>query len=330
MTSAGKPVRVAVVGTGRMGQNHLRIYDLLKNVTIAGIVEVDSVTAGSMARHYGCPVFESVEQLVGKVDAVSVCVPSAQHRAVGGVLLESGINCLIEKPLAISEEDCQSLIGAAARGHCALLVGHVERFNPAVQQLSELLEAGHRVHAIDARRMSWASSRITDVDVVLDLMVHDLDIVLWLTNKRIEEIAASGVHTSGSRGQDYVTALLSFEDGVTASLTASRITQTKVRELFLTTDIGYITVNYIGQEVLVYRRGGEHESNHWSNKGATVVDSVMERVLVRNAEPLMLELQHFMDVVRNGTAPRVTGEHALETLRVAGRVRAEVARNASG
>lgn len=331
MTKTTETVRVAVVGAGRMGQNHLRIYDFLKDVTIAGVVDMDRATAEDVAGRYGCPVFDSIEQLVGKVDAVSVCVPSAQHGDTGGFLLGNGIPCLIEKPLAASEAECQALIDAAKRGKAALLVGHVERFNPAIQQLATILDGGQRVHAVDARRLSWASSRITDVDVVLDLMVHDLDIVLWLMRKPITMISACGVYTLGSRGEDYVTALLSFSDGVAASLTASRITQTKVRELFLTTDLGYITVDYINQELLLFRHGESERGEYLSSdSGNTVIDSVMERVLVRNAEPLMLEIQHFMDVVRNGTAPLVTGEHARETLSVARQIQAQIAQKTRG
>lgn len=310
-----------------MGQNHLRIYDLMKGVSLVGVVDSDPARAAAAAARFGCPAFASVEQLVGKVDAVSVCVPSSLHGAIGGFLLDNGIHCLIEKPLATTQAECRALIDSASRRGLTLMVGHVERFNPAVQQLASLLGGQHLIHAIDARRLSWASARITDVDVVLDLMVHDLDIVLWLMGKPLITVAASGVHTAGSQGQDYVTALLSFEDGVIASLTASRITQTKVRELYLTTDLGYVTVNYINQEVLVFRHGGgERSPNHWNSAGNTTLDAIMERILIRNAEPLLLELQHFADSVRNGTRPMVTGEHALETLRVAELIQAEIAR----
>src|SRR5579864_433545 len=135
-------------------------------------------------------------------------------------------------------------------------------------------------------------------------MVHDLDIVLSLVRKPIAALAASGVHTAGSRGEDYVTALLSFDGGVMASLTASRITQSKVRELYLTTDLGYVTVNYISQEILIFRHAeSERGPSHWNSSGTATLDSVMERVLVRNAEPLVLEIQHFVDCVRNGSEP---------------------------
>jgi len=327
MKASPAPLRVAVVGAGRMGQNHLRVYDLQKSVTIAGVVDIDAGRARTAAERYGCAAFNSPAELIGKVDVASVCVPSVLHRDVGCLLLDNGIHCLIEKPLATSEGDCQALIEAAARSSATLMVGHVERFNPAVQQLVRLLDGKHQVHAIDARRLSWTSARITDVDVVLDLMVHDLDIVLSLVSEPVIAVAGSGVRTSARHGEDYVTALLSFSGGVTASLTASRITQTKVRELSLTTDIGYITVNYINQEILVVRRPEtDRDPSYWFGNGDTILDSVVERVLVRNAEPLMLELQHFVDSVRHGTKPLVTGEHALKTLRIAHQIRDGIAR----
>jgi len=313
-----------------MGQNHLRVYDMLKGVTVAAVVDPDLARAEQMAARYGCPAYRSSERLIGQVDAASVCVPSALHAEVGCFLMNHGVPCLIEKPLATTEAECQALIGAADRAGVTLMVGHVERFNPAVQKLTELLDGGRRVHAIDARRMSWASRRISDVDVVLDLMIHDLDIVLSLMGKPVTAVAASGVHTSGSHGQDYVTALLSFDDGVMASLTASRITQTKVRALDLTTDIGYITVNYFNQEILIFRQGVEdRDPGHWSNVGPAILESIMERVEIRNAEPLVRELQHFVDAVRTGTPPLVTGRHALETLRIAKLIQADIAHRSS-
>lgn len=327
MALGGEPLRVAVVGAGRMGENHLRIYNGLKNVHLVGLVDPDRARAAAAAARYDCTAFASIDELVGKVDAASVCVPSGLHAAVGCFLLDNGIDCLIEKPLAVSERECEALIAAAHQRNRILMVGHVERFNPAVQELANLLGNAYRVHAIDARRMSWTGTRVADTDVVLDLMVHDLDIVLWLMGKPVRAVSASGVHTSNARGQDYVTALLSFDDGEMASLTASRITETKVRELLLTTDLGYITVNYVSQEVLVFRQGGtKREPHHWSNTSSAVLDSVIERVVIRNAEPLVLELQHFVACVRAGTVPMVTGQNALDTLRVAHRIQADLAR----
>ena len=320
------PLRVALVGAGRMGAHHARILGSVDGARLACIHDKHTERAAELAQRHGCPMVADLEGVIAGCDAAIVATSSSAHRAVGRALLEAGIPCLIEKPLATSEAETVALIDSAQRSGATLLVGHVERFNPAVQQLASLLE-GQRLDALDARRLSWSSARITDVDVVLDLMVHDLDIVLWLVGKPVARLAASAVQAPGRKGEDYVTALLSFAGGAMASLTASRVTQTKLRELHLTTSFGYVTVNLITQEVLVFRHGeAERGPYHWTNSGNAILDAVMERVLIRNAEPLMVELQHFVDAVRDGTPPLVTGAQALETLRIAERIRAGVAR----
>lgn len=319
------PVRVAVVGAGAMGRHHLRIYSTLKWVELIAVVDVDPDRANQAARDFDCTTYGSVDDIVGKVDAASVCVSSVEHAAVGRHLLDNGVHCLIEKPLATTEQDCLDLIAAADRSGATLLVGHIERFNPAVRQLAALLD-GHGIHAIDVRRLSAVSGRISDVDVVADLMVHDLDIVLSLIGKQPSSATARGVHTAGGKGQDYVTALLSFPGGALATLTASRITQNKVRELHVTTDLGLVAINYSTQELMIYRQErilAAEESV--ASFGNYAVDIAMERVAIRNSEPLVMELQHFIDAVRQGTPPLVTGEQALDALRLVWRIQNEIA-----
>lgn len=320
------PLRVAVIGAGRMGANHLRIYDQLKNAELVGVVDADPERARTAATQWGCTAFSGIEDVVGKVDAVSVCAPSSLHGAIGTYLLDNHIHCLVEKPLAATAAECEAMIAAAERNGAVLMVGHVERFNPAILQLSALLGGRNQVHAVESRRMSWASQRITDVDVVLDLMVHDIDIVLSLTDGKPVRVAANGVRTSGAEGQDYVNAQIAFADGAIANLTASRITQTKVRDLFLTTDLGYITVNYISQELLVYRSGTMVPLR---DEAAYTLDMVTERVLVRNAEPLVLELQHFLECAQKGLRPVVGGREALAALEVAWAIQGRIAEGAS-
>lgn len=318
-------VRVAVVGAGMMGRNHLRVYSALKWVELIAVIDVDPDRASEAAREFGCNAYGSVDDIVGKVDAVSVCVPSTDHAAVGRYLLDHGIHCLIEKPLATTEQDCLDLIAAAERNGAILLVGHIERFNPAVRQLSAMLE-GHGIHAIDVRRLSAVSGRISDVDVVADLMVHDLDIVLSLIGEQPSSVTARGVHTAGGKGQDYVTALLSFPRGGLATLTASRITQNKVRELHVTTDLGLVAINYSTQELMIYRQERIMPADETAASfGNYAVDIAMERVAIRSTEPLVAELQHFIDTIRRNTSPLVTGEQALDALRLVWRIQNEIA-----
>lgn len=313
-------IRVAVIGAGVMGGHHLRIYNSLKGVDLVGVVESDHASAREAQDRYGCEIMGGIEDLIGKVDAVSVCTPSVTHAEIGKFFLENAIPCLIEKPLAVTENECNDLIAAAARKGVILMVGHVERFNPAVRQLEAILQDGHAVHAVDARRLSSVSGRITDVDVVSDLMVHDIDIVLSLVKSPVSQVMARGVYTSGNPGGDYVSALLTFEHGGLATLTASRITQNKVRELNVTTDLGLIKVNYTTQELMVFRQGEFSEQRLAGGLSNYHLDISMERALIRNAEPLVLELQHFVDCVRQRSQPIVTGNDALEALRIVWKV----------
>lgn len=316
--------KVAVVGGGVMGQNHLRVYNQLKGVDLIGVVETDPDRARDVAARYGCEAFSSLDQIIGHVDAVSVVSPSSTHVDVAKVLLEAGVHCLVEKPLATTEEDCALLRDVAAKAGVVLTVGHIERFNPAVQKLSEILEGRSRIHAIDVHRMSKASRRITDVDVVMDLMVHDLDIVLSLVQQPVAKVTAQGVTVDGSPGSDYVTALLTFASGTMASLTASRITQNKIRTLNLTSDLGFMMLDFIDQKLAIYQQGGDSligsQTPEWGN---FAIDIAMERVLVRNAEPLVLELQHFMDCVARGATPKVTADDAIAVLRLVRTIQAQ-------
>ena len=311
------PVRVGVVGAGNMGFNHVRVLAEMAGVELAGVVESDPARARRVAETYGCKVFADVSELVDRIDAATVATPSATHAQIGEFLLSSGLPTLIEKPLATTAAECIQLISVAERKGVPLMVGHVERFNPAIRQLTALLAQEHRLYAMDARRLSSASARIYDVDVVLDLMIHDIDIVLSIWRRPVVSITARGVSARPeTRGQDYVTALLSFEGGGFASLTASRITQNKVRELTISSDIGHIALDYSTQTLMIWRQQLGVEALRSTPLGSYSLDLSMERVLVRPSEPLTLELQHFVSCVREGKAPAVDGRQALAALQV--------------
>lgn len=317
-------LRVAVVGVGEMGANHARVFARLKGASLVGVTDTSEERAQAVATQHGCRRFKSAESLIGEVDAVTVAVPSSLHAEVAAPLLEAGVHCLIEKPLATSAGDAQVLIEAARKGRSQLLVGHIERFNPAVEQLARILRGDHHVLAVDARRMSAVSSRVMDVDVVEDLMIHDLDIVLSLIGERPVDVTARGVHVSEAQGQDYVTSLLTFPSGALASLTASRVTQNQVRELQVTTDQRFFTIDYPAQELLIYRQGRIGTVDGGAKPdGRYVLDVSTERVFVRRSEPLAEELAHFIDVA-HGVAPKVSGEDALAALQVAWEIQHQV------
>lgn len=308
------PIRVGVVGAGQMGSHHLRIYEGVKGVELVGVVDAQAPRAHEAAMRYGCRAFTSPEEMAKEIDAASVAVPSSLHADVAGRLLEQGVHCLVEKPLAVTEAECEALIEAAESRGLVLLVGHIERFNPVVRQLGEILRS-NVVHAIDVRRMSALSARITDVDVVADLMIHDIDVVLSLMGTEVTGLSAQGVRCPGSSSHGYVTATLLFESGSMALLTASRITHNKIREINVTTELDFITANYLTQELLIHSQARTSGPSRDGSEPSYVLDLAIERVLIRPEEPLNLEIRHFIDAVAHETPPLVSGQEALNAMR---------------
>ncbi len=314
--TAESVVKVAVIGTGVMGQNHLRVYDGLKGVKLVGLYDSDHMKASVLADQYNCTALSLLEDVVDAVDAISICTPSVTHHEFGKFFLNRKVHCLIEKPLAASQSECQDLIGCAKRANVKLLVGHIERFNPAVQQVFSLLKQGAKIQAIEARRLSSVSARIKDVDVIMDLMVHDLDIVLALARSGVERVYATEARTDVTAGGDYVTGLLEFKSGVTATVVASRMSQNPVRKLTVTTDRGAVEVDYQNQSADIYLKTSTIDRGSNSPFGQYASGISMESVQIRRQEPLQLELSHFVDIINSDQKPFVSGQQALDALMV--------------
>ena len=187
------PIKVAVIGAGMMGKNHLRTYKNLQGFELVGVYDIFADAAKNAADMFGIKAFTSLDEIAASVDAVSVVTTSVTHAEVGEFFLNKGIHCLIEKPLATTEAECQRLISAAKKNNVTLLVGHIEQFNPAVEQLHKILTDKSQICAIEARRMSAASGRITDVDVAMDLMIHDAEVVMSLVKSPVVNVQASAV-----------------------------------------------------------------------------------------------------------------------------------------
>ena len=308
--SANGDLRVAVVGVGRMGQNHARCLSSMKGVDLVAVVDSDQALGEFVAATSGSRAVDSIAALQG-IDAAVVAVPTVHHAEVGCALMERGVHCLVEKPLAGDPDDAQALLKVAEASDVVLQVGHVERFNPAVSQLREAL-VDDSVLAVNARRMSASSGRVTDIDVVMDLMVHDFDVVLSLMGDDTPSVVARGV--DGISGYDHVTALLSFNDRRMASLTASRITQNQIRQLEVITEDRFYTVDYPNQDLVIYRRGrvDGHAGNEAEVRYSLDVD--IRQVFVRRREPLVEELEHFVGAVRGEHPCEVDGHQALRAL----------------
>ncbi len=312
-------LKVAVIGAGMMGRNHLKTYKTLPGVELVGVYDIFPEAREKAAEMFGIKAFSSLEEVAANVDAVSVVTTSITHADVGEFFLNHGIHCMMEKPLATTEEGCQRLINAAAKNNVTLLVGHIEQFNPAVEQMHKLLHDTNKIRSLTAQRMSAASGRITDVDVSMDLMIHDAEIILSLVQSPIKDIQATAVTTPDHpEGKDYITALLTFENGVTANITASRITQARVRTLTVTTDTNYIDMDFINQSINVHSQGrmpyvNQESIPDWMNYG---LKGSVEQLFIPTNQPLTAELTHFVNCVNGKETPRISGQNALEALRV--------------
>jgi len=289
-------IRVGVVGLGQWGQHHVRIYKHMPGVDLVGVVDTAARETSAFARRYQTAGYQDYRELFGKVDAVSLVVPTALHYEVAREFLQHGVHLLVEKPITTTVDQAADLIEIAARQGVTLLVGHVERFKPSVQALREYVTEPLFVQVRRVR--PWNPRRVMDVGVVLDLMIHDLDIILTLMRSPVSRVSAIGAAIHGD-DEDLAVAHLSLENGCLASFVASRVSPVKAAELEITLHDGLVHLNYLTQQMTVVRRGVERKT------------------MLKGEEPLRAELAHFLDCVRGEARPLVPGEHGLRALEVA-------------
>ena len=292
--------RIAVVGVGAFGRNHLRVIHESDHASLAGIFDSDSHRAEEAAAKYGCSIFRSLDDLARHADGAVVATPTITHSDVGCRLMELGLDVLVEKPIAHSIPAAQALVAAAARTGRILEAGHLERFNPAVIALGAVIT---KPLFFEIHRLSEFSPRSLDVDVVLDLMIHDIDIVLALTGQAPEEIRAAGISILTSK-VDIANVRLQFPGGCVANLTASRVSTERVRKLRLFQPHEYISLDYTRKDAVRFRV-----------KPPMGID--FARLPVTKDEPLRLELEGFFQSMISRQPPRVTGAQALAALEVA-------------
>jgi len=310
-----EPLRIGVIGVGNMGQHHTRVLSLLKDVELVGIADINVERGLDTASKYRVRFFEDYRDLLPHVEAICIAVPTRLHHAVGMACLQSGIHVLIEKPIAANIGEAESLVNAAAESGRILQVGHIERFNPAFQELGKVLKT-EELLALEAHRMSPYSDRANDVSVVLDLMIHDIDLLLELAAAPVVKLTASGSRASNSGYLDYVTATLGFSNGIVATLTASKVTHRKIRHIAAHCKNSLTEADFLNNEILIHR---QTTANCMTDYGQVLYrqDGLIEKVCTSNIEPLHAELEHFVNCVRGGNQPSVGGEQALKALRLA-------------
>jgi predicted dehydrogenase len=296
--------RVAVVGVGHLGSRHARVYAESANAELVGVADIDADRARSVAATYGVRGVERFEELIPDITAASVVVPTVDHCAVAMSLLEAGVHVLVEKPIAGDLEEAREMTDLAGRKGLVLAVGHTERFNPAVEALLESVE---NPRFIEVHRLGSFSPRSLDIDVVLDLMIHDLDVVAALVGKEVASLEAVGVPVLTGR-VDIANARIRFQGGAVANITASRVSQEKVRKLRCFEPARYVSLDYQKQEALCYRLapgdGGKPEIRR-------------ENLALVQDEPLRREIEDFLSAVVTGGRPKVTGEDGVKALSLA-------------
>lgn len=321
-------IRVGVVGVGHLGQHHARNLSTITGVDLVGVADARFEQARKVADKHGTTPFADYREMLDKVDAVSVAVPTFLHREVAGAFLERGIPAMVEKPLATTLTEAEELVALAQSRGVVLQVGHSERFNPALTALESFRL---RPKYITAERLGTYTFRSTDIGVVLDLMIHDIDLLLTQVSAPVRSVSAIGVSVFGDH-EDIANARIEFEDGCVADLTASRASYQAVRKMRLYGAEGYVTLDFATKQGTIVRpsdllRQGELELAGLDlTQPAAIKEHIFGKILrvdkitAEGREPLALELEDFVQAVRTGSKPKVTGEHGLRAIRLADQI----------
>ena len=315
-------LRIGLLGAGRMGRNHARVFSTLRYADLVGIYDPVAKSSQALAQNYEVRAFDTLDELLDSVDAVSIATPTPAHFDLASACLARGLDVFVEKPFTETLAQAEELVRMVARTGRIVQVGHIERFNPTYSELKNVIE-GMSPLVVNFRRLSSYVGSNTDVDVILDLMIHDIDLALDLAGSEPTEIEANGF-TAFSGAVDHAIVNLRFDHWPMLSLTASRVTEQKVRSVDVTALEAYVEADLQGKSIDVhYRTVGEYL--HQNQRGVKYrQESVVERIHVPIAEPLHLELDHFVDCVRTRRQPMVTAEHGLRTLRLADQIRKKV------
>jgi len=330
------PLPVGVIGCGRMGRLHARVYSQMPQVRLAGVYDRNEEAAAATADEYGCKAFRTIEQLLPEVKAVSIAVPTPCHADVAEACIARGVACLVEKPLARDVAEGRRIADAARRHNVTVQVGHIERFNPAVRAMSGLKVAPRFIESI---RISPMTFRSIDVGVVLDMMIHDIDIVLNLAQSPVRDIQAVGVAVIGQH-EDICNARLTFANGCVANVTASRLALKTERKLRVFSSDAYVSIDYQKRNGVAVRRTGNLDSIRAAVdriRSGEVQDLAamsytdlvhVEELEISDTEPLRAQLDSFVSAVNGHTNPEVTVEEGLAAVETATRIVEAMAKQA--
>ncbi len=295
-----KKTKIAIVGLGHLGALHLKILSSLKNrVEIVGICDIKEGRTKRLASHYKIPYFKNYQDLANKIDCVDICVPTESHYPVAKFFLEKKVHAFVEKPITKTVPQATKLIALADKNNLKLQVGHVERFNSAFESIQHFTK---QPLFIECHRLNPFPHRSLDIGVIMDLMIHDIDIILGIVPSKIKRIEAIGVNVLTPL-EDIASARLTFENGCVCNLTASRVSDDVMRKIRIFQPNSYISLDYVKQEAFIYKKQGHRILKH--------------ALPIEKEQPLQKELEHFIDCVQNDKTPLVTGVAGKEALQIA-------------
>lgn len=305
-------VNISLIGVGRMGQFHLNVINQINQINLAGIYDANEDHLNELSQKYNINKFNSIDEAIDNADAVIIASPTIYHFEIAKKAVEKGKHVLVEKPMTETYEQALELESLVKQKNVILQVGHVERFNGAVQELHHIIE---KPYLIEARRLAPFTPRITDVGVVFDIMIHDLDIVTSLVKKPIVRFSASGKRIR-TNNEDIASALLEFEDETIATISASRVTQEKIRTLAISTEEAYFILDYATQDIKIHRQATS-QSNIKTSVGINYKqESIIERVFIHRDNPLKLEDEHFANCILGKDKRFVSIEDDVNTIKL--------------
>lgn len=309
-------IKVGVIGVGSMGKNHVRSYAALKHVCdLVGIYDIDQKKSKEMAKSYGVKSFSSLDSILKEVNAVNIATPTTTHYSITLKAIEAGKHVLIEKPITNEIDEANEILKRAKKKKLIVQVGHIERFNPAIKALPDMLEE-ENIIAIDVQRMGPYDPRIDDTDVIQDLMIHDIDVVSSLIDSKIVKVNAFARKVVSKKHMDFAVANYQTQNDVIVTLTSSRATNKKIRKMAITTEKSFIELDYLNRKITRTRRGNGDLNKNKQRE--------YEETYENEEEPLKMQLMHFVNSIKNKTKPLISGHDGLEALKLIKLIQSQV------
>jgi len=317
-------LNVAVIGTGTMGKHHARVYSELDNTELVAVCDINTKKAKYIAKKYGCKWYKDYKEMFNKekIDAVSIVTPTSQHEKVAVDVAGMNKHLLVEKPIASSVESAKRIINEARKNHVKLMIGHIERFNPIIQKTKKVITSGKvgDIYSISSKRIGPFYSRVKDVGVILDLAVHDLDVIYYLLNEKPEKIFCFDIRNIPGLKTNYETCahiLLKFKSGKIGSVEVNCVSAKKIRELMVVGSSALLNINYIKQELIMKEKANSILIEDYEDLIRALTMGEEKTITLDKEEPLKVELEHFVNCIEKNREPLVTGEDGIFALKLA-------------